>query len=64
MRQNQMAVLRSELRELQLHFEESLNSHESAKKSLTEQVRELNQQREHAQQEVGTLKKSYHFVLS
>lgn len=54
MLQNQMAVLQSELRELQLHFEESLNSHESDKKSLTEQVRELNQQREHAQQEVGT----------
>uniref|UniRef100_A0A3B4GVC1 Ciliary rootlet coiled-coil, rootletin family member 2 n=1 Tax=Pundamilia nyererei TaxID=303518 RepID=A0A3B4GVC1_9CICH len=50
---NQMAVLQSELRELQLHFEESLNSHESDKKSLTEQVRELNQQREHAQQEEG-----------
>lgn len=57
MLQNQMAVLQSELRELQLHFEESLNSHESDKKSLTEQVRELNQQREHAQQEVGTFKK-------
>lgn len=58
MLQNQMAVLQSELRELQLHFEESLNSHESDKKGLTEQVRELNQQREHAQHEVGTFKKS------
>lgn len=50
--QNAMADLQSELQNLRTQFEESLNSHESAKKSLTEQVREFNQQREHAQQEV------------
>ncbi len=49
-----MSVLRSELQDLRTQFEESLNSHENTKKSLTEQVRELNQQREHAQQEVRT----------
>lgn len=50
--QNAAAVLQSELRNLQSQFEESLNSHEDTKKSLIEQVRELNQQREHTQQEV------------
>lgn len=50
--QNAMADLQSELQNLRTQFEESLNSHESAKKSLTEQVREFIQQREHAQQEV------------
>lgn len=50
--QNAMAVLQSELHDLRTQFEESLNSHENVKRSLTEQVRELNQQREHAQQEV------------
>lgn len=51
-----MVVLQSELQDLRTQFEESLNSNEIAKKSLTEQVRELNQQREHAQQEVRTIK--------
>lgn len=54
MSQNAMAALQSELQDLRTQFEESLNSHENTKKSLTEQVRELNQQREHAQQEVRT----------
>ena len=49
-----MAVLQSELQDLRTQFEESLNSRENAERSLTEQVRELNQQREHAQQEVRT----------
>lgn len=52
--QNAMAVLQSELQNLRIQFEESLNSHENAKKSLTEQVRELNQHREHSQLEVRT----------
>lgn len=58
-----MSVLRSELQDLQTQFEESLNSHENTKKSLTEQVRELNQQREHAQQEVRTFKNFTSFIL-
>ncbi|XP_068447240.1 rootletin isoform X3 [Clinocottus analis] len=45
------AILQSELQDLKTQFEESLNSHENTKKSLIEQVRELNQQREHTQQE-------------
>ena len=49
-----MSVLQSELKDLRTQFEESLNSHENGKRSLTEQVRELNQQSEHAQQEVRT----------
>lgn len=52
--QNAKAILQSELQDLRTQFEESLNSHGDAKKSLTEQVIELNQQREHAQQEVRT----------
>lgn len=54
--QNTMAVLQSELQDLRNQFEESLNSHQSTKNSLTAQVRELDQQREHAQQEVKTFK--------
>ncbi|XP_032382850.1 rootletin [Etheostoma spectabile] len=54
---NAKAVLQSELQDLQTQFEESLNSHEHAKKSLIEQVRELNQQREHAQQELEGLRR-------
>ncbi|XP_034736357.1 rootletin [Etheostoma cragini] len=54
---NAKAVLQSELQDLQTQFEESLNSHEDAKKSLMEQVRELNQQREHAQQELEGLRR-------
>lgn len=45
-----------------MQFEESLDSHQSAEKSLTEQLRELNQQRERAQQEVGTFKHLHHIV--
>lgn len=59
--QDAMAVLQSELHDLRTQFEESLNSHENVKKSLTEQVRELNQQREHAQQEVRTFKNQTSF---
>lgn len=53
-----MAVLQAELQDLWTQFEEALSSHENAKKSLTEQVREMNQQREHTQQEVRTVKSS------
>ncbi|TNN74186.1 Rootletin [Liparis tanakae] len=52
---NVAAVLQCELQDLQTQFEESLNSHENAKTSLIEQVRELSQHREHTQQEVRTL---------
>lgn len=52
--QNALADVQSELQRLRSHFEESLNSHENTKKSLTEQVRESIQQREHAEQEVRT----------
>lgn len=51
-----MALLRSELHDLRTRFDDSLNSHENTSKSLTEQVRELNQQREQAQQEVRSFK--------
>ncbi|XP_034438966.1 rootletin isoform X1 [Hippoglossus hippoglossus] len=54
---NVMSVLQSELKDLRTQFEESLNSHENGKKSLTEQVRELNQQSEHAQQELEVLRR-------
>ncbi|XP_034387086.1 rootletin [Cyclopterus lumpus] len=54
---NVAAVLQSELQDLQTQFEESLNSHENAKKSLIEQVRELNQHREHTQQELEGLRR-------
>jgi len=50
-----MAVLNSELHNLRTQFEESLSSHQSANDSLMEQVRELNQQKEQAKQEVGTV---------
>lgn len=50
-----MAVLQTELQDLRNQFEESLNFHENVKKSLTEQVRECNQQRDHTQQEVSSL---------
>lgn len=53
--QHAMAVCQTELQDLRNQFEESLNSHEDVKKSLTEQVRELNQQRDHTQQEVSSL---------
>lgn len=51
--QNTMADLQRELHTLRSHFEESLNSHEDSKKSLSEQVREFGQQKEEAQQEVS-----------
>lgn len=54
--QNAMALLRSELHDLRTRFDDSLSSHENTSKSLTEQIRELNQQREQAQQEVRTFK--------
>lgn len=54
--QNTMAVVQSELQDLRTQFEDSLNSHENAERSLTEQVRELNQQRENAQREVRTFR--------
>ncbi|KAM8874513.1 uncharacterized protein crocc2 isoform 2-T2 [Spinachia spinachia] len=57
---NATAVLQSELQNLQSQFEESLNSHEDTKKSLIEQVRELNQQREHTQQELEGLRRQLH----
>lgn len=47
-----MADLQRELQTLRTRFEESLNSHEDSKKSLSEQVREFGQQKEEAQQEV------------
>lgn len=47
-----MVNLQSELCNLRTKFEESLNSHEDAKRRLSVQVREFSQQREHAQQEV------------
>lgn len=50
--QNTMDDLQRELQTLRSRFEESLNSHEDSKKSLSEQVREFGQQREEAQQEV------------
>lgn len=50
--QNAMADLQCELCSLRTQFEESLNSHEDAKRRLSEQVREFSQQRERAQQEV------------
>ncbi|AWP11438.1 putative rootletin-like [Scophthalmus maximus] len=53
---NTTAVLQSELKDLRAQFEESLNSHENSEKSLTEQVRELHQQREKAQQELQGLR--------
>ncbi|KAI4829341.1 hypothetical protein KUCAC02_023387 [Chaenocephalus aceratus] len=49
---NATAVLRSELHDLRSQFEESLKSHENAKRSLIEQVKELYQLREHTQQEL------------
>lgn len=55
--QNVMAVLQSELQNLRTQFEESLNSHEDDKKSLSEQFREFNQQKEHAHQEVRSFKR-------
>ncbi|KAM9391072.1 uncharacterized protein ACWYII_034158, partial [Salvelinus alpinus] len=48
-----IAGLQCELQSLRSRFEESLSSHESSEKSLTEQVRELNQQRETARHEKG-----------
>ncbi|XP_063747285.1 rootletin [Eleginops maclovinus] len=53
---NATAVLQSELHDLRSQFEESLNAHENAKKSLIEQVKELYQLREHTQQELETLR--------
>lgn len=50
--QNTVVDLQSELCNLRTQFEESLNSHEDAKRQLSEQVREFSQQRERAQQEV------------
>lgn len=50
--QNAMADLQCELCSLRTQFEGSLNSHEDAKRRLSEQVREFSQQRERAQQEV------------
>lgn len=50
--QNAMADLQRELCSLRAQFEESLDSHEDAKRRLSEQVREFSQQRERAQQEV------------
>lgn len=50
--QNTVVDLQSELCNLRTKFEESLNSHEDAKRRLSEQVREFSQQRERAQQEV------------
>lgn len=50
--QNTAVDLQSELCNLRTQFEESLNSHEDAKRRLSEQVREFSQQRERAQQEV------------
>lgn len=47
-----MTDLQSELQNLRAQFEESLNSHEITKKSLSEQVREFNQQSERTKQEV------------
>ncbi|XP_028300551.1 rootletin [Gouania willdenowi] len=53
---NAMAVLQAELQHIQAQFEESLNSQQNMEKSLTQQVRELNQQREHDQQELVGLR--------
>lgn len=50
--QNAMADLQHELQTLRTRFEESLNSYEDSKKSLSVQVREFGQQKEEAQQEV------------
>lgn len=58
-----MADVQSELQHFRSQFEESLNTHENTNKSLTEQVRELNQQREHAEQEVRTFEDFTSFVL-
>ncbi|KAJ3599859.1 hypothetical protein NHX12_033813, partial [Muraenolepis orangiensis] len=43
---------KGELQQLQTHFQESLSSHEIEKLSLTEQIRDLTQQRDHIHQEV------------
>ena len=59
-----MAVLQSEMQDLRTQFEESLNSHENTKKSLTEHVRELNQQSKDAQQEVRIFKKCQLFFTA
>lgn len=50
--QNAMSELQSELWMLQSQSEECLNSHENRNKSPSEQVKELNQQREYTQHEV------------
>lgn len=50
--QNAMLVLQSELRGLQHRFEESLDSYQSDKNSLMEQVRDLSRRREQEKQEV------------
>nr|XP_054604928.1 rootletin [Nothobranchius furzeri] len=49
---NTIAVMKSELQDLQNRFEESLNSHQSAELSLLEQVREMNQQKQQAEQQL------------
>lgn len=50
--QDTIAVLQFDLRTLESRLDQSLNSHEHEKKSLSEQLRELANQKEQAQQEV------------
>lgn len=59
-----MTDLQHELQTLRTHFEESLNSHEDSKKSLSEQVREFSQQKEEAQQEVRGKENQAHLFFS
>ncbi|KAM9762981.1 uncharacterized protein crocc2 [Menidia menidia] len=55
--ENAIAVLKSELQNMQTQFEESLITHRNANDSLMEQVRELNQQNEQAKQELEGFRK-------
>ena len=60
---NTTAGLQAELQELRSRFEESLSTHESAKGSLTEQLRELNQHREQTLLEVQITSKTLKLPL-
>ncbi|RVE73900.1 hypothetical protein OJAV_G00035780 [Oryzias javanicus] len=51
-----IAALRSQLQDLQTQLEGSLDSHQKAQKSLTEQVKELEEEKEHAHQELLALR--------
>lgn len=53
--QSSITALQLQLQDLQTQLERSLDSHQQAHKSFTEQVKELNEEKEHAQQEVGIL---------